>query len=541
MRFNFAPDDILRLVKQRLFWFLIPFAILAILGLFVMSQLPARYQSQAVLLVEDQQIRDDVIRSSIQSEAEQRLRRVRQEVMARDNIIRIGERFGVFEGQSLSRTQKQKVMDRRASIGINRVRTTNRPDDPSSIITTISFLDESPERAQRVANELMSQFQSTIVEIRTDQASEATRFLLEEERKIRRQIGDISDRIAEIKNENPTALPDNRRLYETSLQRVTIDLDRIDAQIAQTRTDLDVLAVQEPIFKSANNLSSEEEDLRQRRRLLDQLERQYQPTYPDVIALKEEVLDLERDLEPEAFRRRAREEIGYLGTRLGELEEGTPEHARVAERREELQAQLAATPAGTKGISASEASFAGQRLTLTSRLEQLAQQRENAERQIADLEARIAEVPAVESQLYQLDQEQERLERVLFDLQRDRAEAEMSQSMEQQQKAERTIVIEQPVRPDEPASPDKPKLAVLIFGAAAGLAGLLVLLPEVLFAKVQSKAHLQQVMPGATVIEVPRFKMAEERLPKLVTQVSLTAASLVLVVALSWTTYQTLF
>ncbi len=57
----------------------------------------------------------------------------------------------------------------------------------------------------------------------------------------------------------------------------------------------------------------------------------------------------------------------------------------------------------------------------------------------------------------------------------------------------------------------------------------------------QSKAHLQQVMPGATVIEVPRFKMAEERLPKLVTQVSLTAASLVLVVALSWTTYQTLF
>lgn len=541
MKFNFAPEDIVRLIKQRLFWFAIPFAILAIIGLFVISQIPPMYRSQAVLLVEDQQIRDDVVRTTVQSEAEQRLRSVRQQVLARDNVIRLGERTGVFAGKTLRRSEKEDIMDDRARIAIDRTTTTSRRDDASSVLTTISFLDPSPDRAQRVANELMSQFQGTLVEIRTDQASDATQFLLEQERRVRRQIAAISEQIAQIKNENPTALPDNRSLYEQSLQRVTIDLDRIDAQIAQTRTDLDVLAVQEPIFRSTSNISTEEEELRQRRRLLDQLLRQYNENYPDVIALKAEVLDLERELDPAAFRKRAAKEIDYLEGELADLQKGTTAYERTAERLAELRTQLKNAPRGAGGMSASEASFAGQRLTLTSRLEALAAQREATLAKIAEFEERIAQVPAVESQLYELDQEQERLERQLSEVQADRAEAEMSESLENQAKAERTRVIEQPVRPDEPASPDKPKLALLVFALAAAVAGALVLLPEVLFAKVQSKSHLQDVMPGAQVIEVPRFKTADERLPKMVAVASLTTATLVLGVALSWTAYQTLF
>ncbi len=529
------------MLRQRLFWLIIPFAIFAIVGLVVLAQLPPLYESRALLLVEDQQVPDSYVQSTIQSEAEQRLRRVRAEVLARDNVIRIGERFEVFGDERLSRSEKEDIMDDRSRISIERTQTSRRRDEPSSILTTIAFEHEDPERAQRVANELMTQFMATIVEIRTEQAGYTTDFLLEEERKVRRAIDGLGEQIAEIKEDNPNALPDNRRLYESTLQRVVIEKDRIEGAIAQAETELRVLEVQRPIFEGASRMSPEEEELRQRRRLLAQARRQYQETYPDVIALKEEVLDLERDIDPEAFRENAREEVELLGEQLADASEGSLQYERIARRRDELQRQLDALPDNARTTSTSEASYSAQLLTLQSKLESLQQQRENAERQIADLEARLARVPAVETQLYVLEQEQERLERELVDLQRNRAEAERSQSLESQQKGERVLVIEQPIRADEPSSPDKPRLAVLIFGFSAALAGALVLIPEVLFAKVQSKSHLEELLPDTKIIEVPRFKTADERTPKRVATASLATASVVLTVALSWTAYQTLF
>ncbi|MBB4657839.1 GumC family protein [Parvularcula dongshanensis] len=537
MRFNFAPQDILRMVRQRWYWFAIPFAILAMLGLFAISQMPALYKSRALLLVEGQQIPDDIIRSTVQAEAEERMLRVRAQVMARDNIIRVGERYGVFGNERMTRTEKNRIMQDQARIEIDR-RQTGRRGQNASVMAEISFMDANPALAQRVANELMTQFQATIVEIRTEQASGTTDFLREEEQKVRRNLAQITDDIAQIKAQNPNALPDNRGLYQSTYQRLLIERDRIESQISDTQTQIGVLQLQKPVFESAG--SPEEQDLRAKKRLLAQLRRQYQETYPDVIALKEEVLDLERDLDPSAFREDAREEIALLGRQLEDEDEGSADYDRIAARRSELQEQVRTLSATNGPVTASEASYQGQMMTLTSRIEGLTQARADIDRQVEDLESRIGKLPEVETRLFTLEQERERLSRDLAGIQAKRQEAMRSESIEQQQKGERVLVLEQPILPDEPSSPDKPKLALAVFAFAGALAGALVLIPEVLFAKVQSKSHLEDMMPGTPVIEVPRFQTADERTPKRIAMASLTAATVVLGVALSWTAYQTL-
>ena len=539
MRFNFAPQDILRIVRQRLFWFAIPFAILSIMGLMAISTLPPLYESRALLLVQGQQVPEDFVTSTIQTEAEERMNVVRAEVLARNNILRTADRFGLFAGKRLSPSEKQAYMEERARIEVSRADNRRRRDEGSLITAEIAFLHEDPVVAQRVAVDLSDQFQREIVEQRQAQAVEATGFLREAERKTRRQMAELSAQIAEIKEENPDALPDNLNVYNSSLQRLNIERSQLVAQIDQTRADIEQLRIQEPTF-TASQPSRDESQLTDLRRQLAAARRDYTETYPVVIALKEQVLDLEREVDPDAFRANAREEIALLGRQLTEERKGTTEYETVSARRAELQAQLRDLPEGATTVTPGEATFQGRMFAYESRLGSLERQITEKDEAIAKLEAQIAGVPDVERQLYELEAEQERLERGLTDLQRNRTDSELSESLENQAKAERIRAIENPARPDAPTSPDKPKLALAVFFLAAAVAGVIVLIPEILFAKVQSKDHLKQVLPDTAVIEVPRFKTADERLPKLITTASLTAATLVLGLALSWTTYQTL-
>ena len=541
MRFSFSPKDILRLIRQRLFWFAIPFSLFAILGLVLISRLPPMYESRALLIVQGQQVPDDIVQSTIQSEAMQRLESVRAQVMARDNLISMGERFGVFGGERMSRTQKDELMKDRAKIAIARQSEDRRSrnTDDSFVTATISFTDPDPRRAQQVANQLMTEFQAKGIELRQDQAGDTTDFIQEEERKVRRSLDRLASEIATIKAENPNALPDNRQFYESTIQRLLIDQARTQASISAAETDLQQLQMQKSLYTS-NELSPREQELADARSALRNARQQYQESYPTVARLRATVLDLEREVDPDAYRKNARAEIASLGRALAEMRKGTPDYAETEERIAELRAAVRSLPANQDASSPGQVSYNGQVFALESRLGSLKLQEENLTRQIADMEARIAAVPAVESELFSLVNEQQRLEADLRQVQANRATAERSESLEAQAKAEVLRPIERPVAPDEPTSPDKAKLALAVFAFAGGLAGFLVLIPEVLFAKVQSKDHLKELLPDVPVVEVPRFKTADERMPKLIANASLTAATLVLGVALSWTAYQTL-
>lgn len=541
MRFSFSPQDIVRLIRQRLFWFAIPFALFAIIGLALVSQLPPMYQSSARLIVEGQQVPDDIVLSTIQTEAMERLQLVRAQILARENLIRLGERHGVFGEERMTRTEKDELMKDRARIVISQETLGRQRNRNSAAVVTValSFTDPQAKRAQAVANDLLTQFEANNIELRRDQAGDTADFVLEEERKVRRSIQNLAAQIATIKSENPNALPDNRQFYESTVQRLLIDRNRTQGDLASARTALQQLQMQKSLFTSSE-LSPREQELADLRSALSRARQQYQEGYPTIVQLRAQVLDLEREVDPEAFRKNAAAEVRTLGRNLAETRKGTSDYEETEDRIAELRSQLKNLPNTGATSSPGQVSYNGQVFALESRLESLERQEENLERQIVDMEARIAAVPAVESQLYDLEEERIREERDLADLQSKRNEAIRSQSLEAQAKGQRIRAIERPAAPDVPTSPDKPKLALAVFALAAGLAGLLVLVPEVLFAKVQSKDHLAELLPDVPIIEVPRFKSADERVPKLLATASLTAATLVLGVALSWTAYQTL-
>jgi uncharacterized protein involved in exopolysaccharide biosynthesis len=251
-------------------------------------------------------------------------------------------------------------------------------------------------------------------------------------------------------------------------------------------------------------------------------------------------MDLERELDPDAFRRRAQAELAALDSDISEAPRGSNTYDRLVERRDELRAQMQGLPAPGQGVSLSEVQYQAQATTLSSRIEALQAQRDDVVEEVADLETRISRIPAVESQLYQLEQERKQLEDDLTRLRSNRSSAERSESLEEQSKGEQLITIEQPVRPREPIAPDKPQLAALAIIGSALVGALIALWPEVARPKVHRSAHVSELIPGIRVIEVPRFGVRRMTRAKIAQYAVIGMVSLVLGGWLTVAAYQTL-
>lgn len=514
MRLSFGPQDIVGIVRRRaLLALVVGLSVFTVAAAYIRS-LPPVYESRAKLIVEDQQVRNEYVASAVESDALTRVEAVAARLLARDSLLELAAELGIFRGDALNATQRAELMRANTTVAVQRVESTRRRTDPSNIIISIAYRSPSPVQAQQVSNRLLTAFAARSVELRSDIAGGTTEFLRAEEEKMTRQLDVVLNQIAQIKEQNPTTLPENREVYQRALERAEAEKARLDAMAEQTSQELRLLQLQRPILVQADTRTTpQQEELRQKRRQLEALQREYQDSYPDVISLKEEVLALERDLDPAAFRRRATTEVANLDRQISTAARGSAAHSALIARREQLNADLANVPASTSNASLSEIQYDAQVTVIQSRIASLTSQRGEIAGQIAQIERQLASTPLIGGQLSGLEGEQQRLEAELVQIRTNRAEAERSASLEEQSKGERLTVLEQPNRPDDPVSPDRPRMLMLALLAAAGLAGLAALLPEVLFARVQTKQHIAEAFPGISVISVPRFGPAPWKAP----------------------------
>lgn len=93
--------------------------------------------------------------------------------------------------------------------------------------------------------------------------------------------------------------------------------------------------------------------------------------------------------------------------------------------------------------------------------------------QLKDYETRLERAPEIERQYRDLAREYEQAQLKYAEVKAKELEAEVSRSLEVEQKGERFTLIEPPLQPQQPTSPNRPAILILGFifavGSAAGL------------------------------------------------------------------------
>src|SRR5262245_62818608 len=90
------PSHYYRILKKRIFYILIPFALVVAAGSAAALLWPPTYLSEGKILVESQQIPTDLVRPTVTATAQERIQVIQQRVMTRDKLLTIMDKYQNF-------------------------------------------------------------------------------------------------------------------------------------------------------------------------------------------------------------------------------------------------------------------------------------------------------------------------------------------------------------------------------------------------------------------------------------------------------------
>lgn len=549
--------------RHRLGVFGLTATLFTVITLIVTFAWPPTYRSYATILIEQQEIPEDLVRSTITSFADQRIQVISQRVMTRANLEPLIEKYNLYPEDRADEPLEVILDMMRKSINVKSISASvidPRSGQPTTatIAFSVAFSYETAATAQKVANELVSLYLNENIKNRTKLANEASGFLKVEAEKVSTRIQEIESRLATFKEKYYSLLPDMNSVNFQLLDRVERELNdvrRLINQASEQRTFLEAQRAQlesnDALLIDGQRMPSSRESLELLQRKLSAMSATYSAEHPDIIRTKREIAALERDIaeqasisRPSALDAAAPSAVTAIENRYEALR---AEYARSRERysgqhpdvlrleRElnALQGELALArkaaeehSANTSNLNAEndvsvDGSFGPALVQVLAQiknndLEQrtLALKRDELQAKVNEYERRLAHAPEVEREFHELERDRQNAWAKYGELKAKQMEAQLAESLESERKGERFTLIEPPQAPVRPVTPNRPLvLAIGLLTAIAAAAGL-VLIMEALDETVRGRKELLAVTGMAPLASVPYIVTNNERRAK---------------------------
>jgi len=415
---------------HRRLYVIIPAVLLFVAGLVTAYTLPTLYRSTATMLVESQDLPTDLVQAPGTGEIEQRIARIREQVLSRGDLISLIEQNNLYEAERRSNPMSYVVEKMRKATTVGALEGDiggAAPANGSNVIAiNMAFDYPEPAKAQTVMQSYVTQFLRMDSDQIEDQANLTVRFLSEQAAKLQTQIQGIETQITRLKASNGAALAG---MGGTTF----MDTGSFTAQIAALENQNRQLLAQSRGGAADPTLTAAEA-------ALAIAESTYSDSHPDVITARERVATLKKG-----------------GARGGGVSSVVQEQIK----------------------------------SNNNAIAQLVAQRNAAMSRVSETMARQAGAPAILERAMQLEAQANNLRQQYAKVSTDLLKAQSSARLANEQRAERLSLVEPPNLPDRPHWPNRP--IVIGAGAAAGIAFgfLLALLVELLNRPMRSPAQLQ--------------------------------------------------
>lgn len=458
-------------------------SLLLAIGLPVAFLWPAVYRSTATILVEEQEIPRELVRSTITTYADERIQVISQQVMTRATLNGIVEKYDLYPRERRY-VSNEEIFDRmRRDIRVQTVSADSAAPRlgqraAPTIAFRLSYDNETPAKAQQVANELVSLYLNENLRTRRQRADETSQFLGDEAARIGKQIAEIEARLAEFKRANAGRLPELAQLNLQLRDRSEAELEELARQVRLLEDRRVYLESQLTLLKETAPLPADraqlepEERLRALRNLYAGQSGVYAESHPDLARMRREIEKLEKATgaplavaDPKALED-ARHELKRLADRYGE------EHPDVQRQRKRVGAlelrQAAAPAAARKPDNPAYVSLAAQIEAATQEIASLRKRGEALRARVGSYNARLEQTPGVEQAYRDLVRDLESASAKYKDLRAKEMEAQVSQTLEKDRKGERFSLIDPPQYPEKPEQPNRRKLLALAFIGSVG-------------------------------------------------------------------------
>lgn len=462
------------------------------LGVITAFQLPPTFSTTARLQLEAQQIPDNMVNSTVQTQDVEQLQLVQERLMTRANLIDIAQEYQVF-GNNNGLTPDEVVQKMREQTRIFR----SGGRDKATLMS-ISFEALGGRLAANVVNAYVTLVLEDSTKQRRERAENALSFF---EQEVSRLVVDIDRKSAEIinfKNENISSLPDDlayRQNRQTLLQERVSRLEQDSATLINQRKEIIRVFEQSGDFSPTaqvtnRRLTAEESRLEQLKLELQNALAVFSDTNPKVVLLRTQVETLEKNAP-----------VADDAIDDAEQEEGADERSAI------MNVTLA---------------------DLDQRLLNIEGELERSQVELARLETTITETATNSIKLERLDRELENIEGQYERALNNANQAQMSERLEVTARGQRITLIEGASVPQEPSGPPRNKIMAAGIGAGLGLAGGFFFLLEAFNRVLRRPADLQNRFG---IIPLGVIPYMESRTEKVKRRTILTAAVVFVLVA----------
>jgi polysaccharide chain length determinant protein (PEP-CTERM system associated) len=458
----------------------------------VLTFVPRLYEAKATILVDRQQMPESLVKATVSNELDMRLSAIHEEVLSRARLEELIGHFNLYPETRKGGGTKAAVDRLRQDIKLEKkTERSNALREPTTVGFSVSYRAEDPAKAAEVTNALARFYVVSNAKQRERQASATASFLKVELEQTKQTLDQNEKKVSEYKKRNSGGLPDQ-------VQMNMLTIERLYSELRMNRDQQMRLAerAETPGAQGGIDLPPQQDRAAARLALLRQelaeLATRYTDKYPDVVAKRQEIGDLEKEVA------------------------NTPRRG----------APVFAQPPAQRPRAAD------------SRIAHLRTEEQQLLDRIGGYQKRLEETPRREQEFQEMARDYETTKELYRSLKTRYEEALLGENLETQHRGEMFKIVEPALPPDIPAAPRTARLAFLGLMASLGLAAVAVMVAEQVDTSYHSlddlRAHVGMLPVAAAIPQI--VTAADERRDRrrMHAMAACAAVAVVIIVALSW-------
>jgi succinoglycan biosynthesis transport protein ExoP len=469
------------ILKRRKKYFIISALGVLLLAILVAWLLPSIYESSSTILIEEQQIPPEFVKSTVTGFADQRIQSLTQQILSRVKLWEIIQQFNLYPDLREKLTRENIIERMRDNIKLDTISAEvadkrGRSQAAVTIAFSIAYRGKNPGTVQKVAGTLASLYLEQNLKTREAQAQSTTRFLEAELKELQGRINVLGDKITAFKEQHEGLLPEQQDFNRQQAARLELEDKQLDAsirnaeerkiyllgQLTTVKPDTPLIgATGERVLAPADRLKALELNL------VD-LRAKFSDDYPDVKKTRREIAALKKMVgQPGGRASLRRQKLTQLKAELaekqGKYSDRYPEVNKLKKEiagLEQKPAPVSPTPPVIEPENPAYINLTTQIKAAETDIVSLRSQQAGLKEKLRMYRQRLEEAPGVEQGYLALTRDYQNASSKHQEVMNKILEARIAEGMEEHQKGERFTLIDPASYPEAPVSP-KRRLIVL--------------------------------------------------------------------------------
>ena len=303
MSVELSNQDVKGIIRRRKKIFLFPFCIIFLTCLGIALYLPPVYRSESTIVIENQDIPEDFVKSTITTYINERLYMLEQQLLSREEVLKLVNKYNLYENMD---STTDKVLRAREDIQLQTIDTAvidERTGRAKTVTVAfkLSYEGKDPQTVVQVAEELANFFVEQDIQSKAELSGTTTGFFEKELENLKKDISAYEAKISSFKAKNIEMLPGSIGVKLQNIAYLNQELERINTRIRTLREkniylESQILNVDplSPVVSEEGKLTKSPADrLKYLRLSLIRMQASLSPKHPDIKALKREIAELE--------------------------------------------------------------------------------------------------------------------------------------------------------------------------------------------------------------------------------------------------------